>query len=51
MSSENRNLTVSLSSVWFIGWLFTIGYAHLGIGRALLALVIWPYYDGTELSP
>ena len=32
--------------VWFAGWLFTIGYLHLPFGRALLALVIWPYYLG-----
>jgi hypothetical protein len=32
--------------VWFWGWLFTIGYLHLPLGRALLALVTWPYYLG-----
>jgi len=31
---------------WFTGWLFTIGYVHLGLGKALLAIVIWPYYLG-----
>ena len=31
---------------WFTGWLFTIGYVHLGFGKALLALIIWPYYLG-----
>ena len=32
--------------VWFGGWVFTIGFLHLSFGKALLALVIWPYYLG-----
>ena len=37
-------------SVWFIGWLFTIGYTHLSFWRAVWALVVWPYYLGTALA-
>ena len=33
--------------IWFIGWLFTIGYANLVWWKILLAIVIWPYYLGT----
>ena len=36
--------------LWFIGWLFTIGYLHLPFGKALLGLVVWPYYLGTALA-
>ncbi len=32
--------------VWFIGWLFTIGYLHLTFWKGALALVVWPYYLG-----
>lgn len=32
---------------WMIGWLFTAGYLHLAIGRAILAIVLWPYYLGS----
>jgi hypothetical protein len=32
--------------IWFIGWLFTIGYANLVWWKILLAIVIWPYYLG-----
>lgn len=32
--------------VWFIGWLFTIGYLHLTFWKGVLALVVWPYYLG-----
>lgn len=32
--------------VWFIGWLFTIGFLKLAFWNAVLAIVIWPYYLG-----
>ncbi|HET7871523.1 MAG TPA: hypothetical protein VFL42_03365 [Terriglobales bacterium] len=32
--------------LWFIGWLFTIGFVHLGFWKGALALLIWPYYLG-----
>jgi len=36
--------------IWFMGWLFTIGYTHLHLWKAVLALIIWPYYLGTALA-
>ena len=36
--------------LWFIGWLFTIGYAHLPFLKAVFALIAWPYYLGSALS-
>jgi hypothetical protein len=35
--------------VWFIGWLFTIGFVHLGFWKSVLALIIWPYFLGGSL--
>ena len=35
--------------IWFIGWLFTIGFVHLGFSKGLFALVIWPYFLGVAL--
>ena len=32
--------------LWFIGWLFTIGFANLVWWKILLGIVIWPYYLG-----
>lgn len=32
--------------IWFGGWLFTIGFAQLGFWKAVLGLVIWPYFLG-----
>ena len=37
-------------SIWFIGWLFTIGFLHLAFWRAVVALVIWPYHIGTVVA-
>ena len=36
--------------IWFIGWLFTIGYCHLHMVRAAFALLLWPYYLGAALG-
>jgi len=40
----------ALGPLWFIGWLFTIGYLHLPFfWKGVLALIIWPYYLGRAL--
>ncbi|HVP13946.1 MAG TPA: hypothetical protein VMS88_00300 [Terriglobales bacterium] len=36
--------------VWFIGWLFTIGYLHLPFWKAVVAIVIWPYDIGVHFA-
>lgn len=36
--------------IWFIGWLFTIGFVHLSFWQGVLGLVIWPYYLGRSLG-
>ena len=33
-------------TLWFGGWLFTIGYLHLTFWKGVLAIVLWPYYIG-----
>ena len=37
-------------TIWFIGWLFTIGFAHLVWWKIILGIVVWPYYLGVALS-
>ena len=32
--------------IWLGGWLFTLGFAQLAFWKAILALVIWPYFLG-----
>ena len=34
---------------WFAAWLFTIGLVKLTFWKAVLAVVIWPYYLGVYL--
>lgn len=36
--------------LWAMGWLFTVGYVQLSFGKAVLALLLWPYYLGQALS-
>jgi hypothetical protein len=36
--------------IWFIGWLFTIGYANLVWWQILLGIVVWPYFLGRALG-
>jgi hypothetical protein len=38
-----------MGTVWFGGWLFTISFAHLVWWKALLAVVLWPYFLGLAL--
>jgi hypothetical protein len=35
---------------WFAGWMFTIGFLKLTFWKAVLGLIIWPYYLGTALA-
>jgi hypothetical protein len=36
--------------LWFAAWLFTLGYLKLGVGKGLLAILLWPYYLGAALG-
>jgi hypothetical protein len=35
--------------IWFIGWLFTIGFANLVWWKIILGLVVWPYFLGVAI--
>ena len=38
---------------FFVGmwaWIFTIGYLHLTFWQAVLGIVLWPYYLGTNFA-
>jgi len=39
-----------MGTVWFAGWLFTIGFLHLTFWKGVFALVVWPYYLGAHFS-
>jgi hypothetical protein len=48
--SKTRMLEVNAGTIvgplWFIGWLFTIGFAKLIWWQAILGPVVWPYFLG-----
>lgn len=35
-----------IGMLWFAAWLFTIGVVQPSFWKAVLALVIWPYFLG-----
>ncbi len=37
--------------LWFVGWLFTIGYLRLAFWKGVIAVVLWPYFIGVALAP
>ena len=45
-----RSAATLAGPIWFIGWLFTIGYVNLLWWQILLGIVIWPYYLGRALG-
>lgn len=51
VDADRRPRSIVLSTplagmAWFGGWLFTIGVAQLTFWKAVLALIIWPYFLG-----
>jgi uncharacterized membrane protein len=36
--------------LWYIGWLFTVAFVKLAFWKAVLALVMWPWYLGKALT-
>jgi len=47
---RNRASPALAFTAWFIGWLFTIGYANLVWWQIILAIVVWPYFLGRLLG-
>ncbi len=39
-----------IGPIWFMGWLFTLGFLKVSFFKGLLAIFIWPYYIGDFLS-
>jgi hypothetical protein len=43
----SKNVGGALAGViWFMGWLFTIGFANLVWWKIILGIVVWPFYLG-----
>lgn len=39
-----------MGPLWLMGWLFTVGFAHLSFIKGLWGLVVWPFYLGSVLG-
>lgn len=39
-----------IGGFWFACWLFTIGFLNLSFWKGVVALLLWPYFLGVELS-
>jgi hypothetical protein len=39
-----------MGGFWVLGWLFTLGFLHLGFPKAVFAILIWAYYLGEHFS-
>lgn len=52
MSDKKSKVEVAgiIGPIWFIGWLFTIGFVKLSFWKGLLALLLWSYYLGEKLA-
>lgn len=47
---QNIACQSALGGLWAAGWLFTIGFLHLAFWKGALALLLWPYFLGVEIS-
>ena len=36
-------------TLWFIGWLFTIGFADLTWWKIIVGVVVWPFFLGDKV--
>ncbi len=50
MEKINVHSSGAAGMLWFVGWLFTIGFLKLAFWKGVLAIIIWPYYIGASLS-
>lgn len=54
MSEGPRRIHIEQQSglglLWFIGWLFTIGYAKLNFWGGIVGIFVWPYFLGDHMA-
>jgi hypothetical protein len=39
-----------MGTLWFGGWLFTLGFLQLTFWKGVAAIIVWPYYLGVTFS-
>jgi hypothetical protein len=46
-NAMNKGSAGTLGGVlWFVGWLFTIGFANLVWWKIIVGIVVWPFFLG-----
>ena len=40
-----------MGTLWLGAWLFTIGFLRLTFWKAVLAILLWPYFLGVKFGP
>jgi hypothetical protein len=50
MDKRNGTSGALAGVIWFIGWLFTISFAHLAWWQIILGVVLWPLFLGQKLG-
>jgi len=48
MIKVDQSGSAVIVGIW--AWLFTIGYLHLAFWKAVLGIILWPYYLGTNFG-
>ncbi|MBN1644025.1 MAG: hypothetical protein JW856_04325 [Dehalococcoidales bacterium] len=48
--NKNNRTGATAGAVWFIGWLFTISFAHLVWWKIILGIVVWPLFLGQAMG-
>ena len=49
-NSNSASQVKSFDLLWFVGWLFSIGYLKLGFWKGVLAILVWPYFIGADMA-
>jgi len=47
---HRRRSATLIGPIWFIGWLFTVGFANLIWWKIILGLVVWPWFLGKAVG-
>ena len=48
-SNKGGGAAASCGSFWIAGWMFTLAFVKLSFWKAVLGLIIWPWYLGHAL--
>ena len=47
---KNDGVEIEINFLWFVMWLFTLGYVRLEWWESILSIAFWPYFIGRQLQ-